>query len=114
MGHIWGRQDPGGPHVGPMDFAIRGLICDYNIKAFYLSLSWAAFRMAVLLNSKLSSDKPANRDCCILAEVSHTVKLVCNDHLYNEMFHMWFIQYCVLMKTEGTNLLLLTISAFWS
>ena len=22
MGHIWGRQDPGGPHVGPMDFAI--------------------------------------------------------------------------------------------
>ena len=22
MGSIWGRQDPGGPHVGPMDFAI--------------------------------------------------------------------------------------------
>ena len=22
MGPIWGRQDPGGPHVGPMDFAI--------------------------------------------------------------------------------------------
>ena len=21
MGPIWGRQDPGGPHVGPMDFA---------------------------------------------------------------------------------------------
>ena len=24
MGPIWGRQDPGGPHVGPMNFAIRG------------------------------------------------------------------------------------------
>ena len=23
MGPIWGRQDPGGPHVGPMNFAIR-------------------------------------------------------------------------------------------
>ena len=23
-GLIWGRQDPGGPHVGPMNFAIRG------------------------------------------------------------------------------------------
>ena len=23
MEPIWGRQDPGGPHVGPMDFAIR-------------------------------------------------------------------------------------------
>ena len=22
MGPIWGREDPGGPHVGPMDFAI--------------------------------------------------------------------------------------------
>ena len=22
MGHTWGRQDPGGPHVGPMNFAL--------------------------------------------------------------------------------------------
>ena len=22
MGPIWGRQDPGGPHVGPMNFTI--------------------------------------------------------------------------------------------
>ena len=22
MGPAWGRQDPGGPHVGPMNFAI--------------------------------------------------------------------------------------------
>ena len=26
MGPIWGRQDPGGPHVGPMDLAIREAI----------------------------------------------------------------------------------------
>ena len=25
MGPIWGRQDPGGPHIGPMNFAIWGL-----------------------------------------------------------------------------------------
>ena len=24
MGPIWGRQDPGGPHAGPMNFAIWG------------------------------------------------------------------------------------------
>ena len=24
MGPIWGRQDPGGSHVGPWNFAIRG------------------------------------------------------------------------------------------
>ena len=22
MGPVWGRQNPGGPHVGPMNFAI--------------------------------------------------------------------------------------------
>ena len=22
MGPIWGRQDPGGPHVGPINFAL--------------------------------------------------------------------------------------------
>ena len=27
MGPIWGRQDPGGPHVGPMNFALSGVIC---------------------------------------------------------------------------------------
>ena len=25
MGPTWGRQDPGGPHVGPMNFALWGL-----------------------------------------------------------------------------------------
>ena len=26
MGPIWGRQDPGGPHDGPMNFAIRDIV----------------------------------------------------------------------------------------
>ena len=26
MGPIWGRQDPGGPHIGPMNRAILGVI----------------------------------------------------------------------------------------
>ena len=26
MGPIWGRQDPGGPHVGPMNFVIWFLL----------------------------------------------------------------------------------------
>ena len=27
MGPIWGRQDPGGPYVGPMNFAILAVLC---------------------------------------------------------------------------------------
>ena len=44
--------------------------------------------------------------------VNCTVKPVCNDHLYDKIYHQLSIQECVLMKTEGTNLLVLTISAF--
>ena len=29
VGSIWGRQDPGGPHVGPMNFAIWEHIQSY-------------------------------------------------------------------------------------
>ena len=36
MGPIWGRQDPGGPHVGPMNFAIwdhnEGVACYFQCK----------------------------------------------------------------------------------
>ena len=35
-----------------------------------------------------------------------------NDHLYGKIYYLWFIQLYVLMKAEGTNLLLLTIYAF--
>ena len=31
------------------------------------------------------------------------MKPVCNDHLYNEIYYLWFIQLCDLMMTEGTN-----------
>ena len=45
MGPIWGRQDPGGPHVGPMSFAIWDVILwpsylhngiFYTVKTTYL------------------------------------------------------------------------------
>ena len=37
MGSIWGRQDPGGPHVGPMSFAIRDTICSNRCRCIVLS-----------------------------------------------------------------------------
>ena len=35
MGAIWGRQDPGGPHVGPMNFAIWEHSCCAMCKCFH-------------------------------------------------------------------------------
>ena len=36
MGSVWGRQDPGGPHVGPMDFAIWGNVLEIRSKLLTL------------------------------------------------------------------------------
>ena len=30
MGPIWGREDPGGPHVGPIHLAIWGILVVWN------------------------------------------------------------------------------------
>ena len=38
MGPIWGRQDPGGPHVGPMNFAIW-IISPTESKGIWLQFS---------------------------------------------------------------------------
>ena len=41
MGHIWGRQDPGGPYVAPMNFAIWDLYFDSSsTEACYLGSNW--------------------------------------------------------------------------
>ena len=31
MGPIWGGQDPGGPHVGPMKFAIWEMLIQWSL-----------------------------------------------------------------------------------
>ena len=68
-----------------------------------------------VINPKFMTSMPRGAtqyDMCL--QIRHTVKPVCNEHLYNKIHYLWFIQECGLMKTEGTNLLLLPISAFWS
>ena len=44
-----------------------------------------------------------NSDSSHATPLDPTVKPVCNDHLYNKIYYLWFIQQCVFMKTEGTN-----------
>ena len=44
MGPIWGRQDPGGPHVGPMNFAIWVIVAkphDDIIKWKHFPHNWS-------------------------------------------------------------------------
>ena len=41
MGPIWGRQDPGGPHVGPMNFAIWDNACKQTHKNIGQCIIWS-------------------------------------------------------------------------
>ena len=50
MGPIWGRQDPGGPHVGPMNFAIW----DSTWKTWRLSLELLLIKL--ILHLKIIHD----------------------------------------------------------
>ena len=36
MGPIWGRQDPGGPHVGPMNLAIWVILVSHLIYKYVM------------------------------------------------------------------------------
>ena len=64
-----------------------------------------------MVNGMASEASAPCVDRSSLSMILTTVKPVCNDHLCNKIYYLWFIEQWVLMKTEGTNL---TISAFWS
>ena len=49
MGPIWGRQDPGGPHVGPMNFAIWAIYLVDSMMSLMVSLVTTS-RMQQCLN----------------------------------------------------------------
>ena len=46
MGAIWGRQDPGGPHVGPMNFAIWVVKSLAKYYIFIMLLEWHHMRVS--------------------------------------------------------------------
>ena len=55
MGPIWGRHDPGGPHVGPMNFPIWGnsqfdicLPVMHRLVQLGLSVCWRALRHGII------------------------------------------------------------------
>ena len=53
MGPIWGRQDPGGPHVGPMNFAI------WNIFATLITCRWFSEKCTIGLTNMHTTIKKA-------------------------------------------------------
>ena len=65
MGPIWGRQDPGGSHVGPMNFAIWVLliILDYDadVRAMNRLIHSDRKKIEAILQTTFSSVFPSTR-----------------------------------------------------
>ena len=72
--NTWGRQDPGGPHVGHMNFAT----CD-------------CFETTHRDFDKVTDVLPTATKAFSWKKID-TVKTVCNDHLYDKIYHLWFIK----------------------
>ena len=56
-GPIWGRQDPGGPHVGPMNFVIWDAMIGLNCTQLNLTIDVLCGNENVIL-IKFSSPAP--------------------------------------------------------
>ena len=50
MGPIWGRQDPGGPHAGPMNF----VIWVFNLYIIFCELMYLLCYSSVMIDSSSS------------------------------------------------------------
>ena len=79
MGPIWGRQDPGGPHVGPMNFAIWVVFSRLSFRQF-----GAAYRTEILTSVHMMMVQlddvvvwyPFFHACCDILRPSATVTML--------------------------------------
>ena len=58
MGPIWGRQDPGGPHVDPMNFAIWGVVDNDPFIQHSTDSDWVEFQAAASSSQNIRASIP--------------------------------------------------------
>ena len=106
MGPIWGRQDPGGPHVGPMNFCyLRCFIYDCN-SIFMLRYTWRRHHIQVIARFADDLGPFFYLHGLILIPAwikqSHPLKNVGNDALMQ-----WYVTLCLLTFACKISIILL-------
>ena len=71
MGPTWGRQDPGGPHVGPMNFAVWGWL-QWKFWGRWL---WSAMTIKTCSHSDMRCREPVVFICKMLYQATY---VICN------------------------------------
>ena len=68
MGPTWGRQDPGGPHVGPMNLAILVImLSNAAIQMLFRSVAWS--ELVTIFNALKPEQNGWNLACNILRSI---------------------------------------------
>ena len=89
MGHIWGRQDPGGSHVGPMNFAIWEATYKPNSQCcMKTSSNGNIFRVTGHLCGEFSDEFPAQRAVTRSFDVFFDLRL--NKRMSKQSRGWWF------------------------
>ena len=77
-GAIWGRQDPGGPHVGPMNFAI----CEHIEAAWPIYMrQWTRPSLVQIMACRLSATNHYLNHCLLLVGTLGTLQWNVNGNL---------------------------------
>ena len=90
MGPIWGRHDPGGPHVGPMNFAIWGA-CKIQVA------SWVSHPGVIYRDEKDLNSKWVQMSFVISFKIYTCIYILDNEVLYaidkSGVKHIWYSDY---------------------
>ena len=86
MGPIWGRQDPGGPHVGPMNFAIWARTCKHAGKSISCEKCYRLVLQIVYTDFNLWSDRKVLNSCQMLRLIPNA-SFVVNTRITVSMLH---------------------------
>ena len=112
MGPIWGRQDPGGPHVGPMNFAIWGMYSsDELLQRSREGYFWCLFpELQSNLgnkhqnNTRLSAETVRNESTCnilFLTQHDESMNDDKNDNLYTSFPCLTHSVFILLMTSQS-------------
>ena len=94
MGPIWGRQDPGGPHVGPMNFAIWGYSCATEMrKSFCFSDIDQGLSFLKRCSRAVSFVRQSFEPQTLISDTLERWVIMLNNH-YMKMAGKWAIPDC--------------------
>ena len=125
MGPIWGRQDPGGPHVGPMNFVIwvsflfqclfgSGLFHHISVRDencvwnsdWRTCGSFQHWMRTIFLYIRMITSNKNNNFSVLITDYNHYLRFInifCDNWRYNDQFFYWWMFFLTVIMPWWAN-----------